>query len=180
MPLRRIALLSATIVALCAVPATAAPPAGYTALTSGPLTGGGTWDFSIKRTSISGVKGVCLDLTPTAADGSSTGGGGGCLAGSLRAAKGIGNVGIHSEVGGAVKANLVGGLVYAKARRVKVTFEDGKVLRLKTHRPPEGWRRLLKSGVRFFAGDALAVTPAKVTKIAIFDRKGHRISRRSL
>ena len=180
MPFRRIALLTATIAALCAVPAGAAPPAGYTPLSRGPLTGGGVWEFSIQRTKLSGVKGVCLNLLPTAADGSSPGGGGGCLAGSLRAAKGIGNIGIHSEVGGTVKASLVGGIVYAKARRVKVTFADGKVLRLKTHRPPEGWRRLLKSRVRFFAGDALAVTAAKATRIAIFDRKGHRISRRSL
>ena len=89
---RRIALLSATIAVLCAVPATATatPPAGYTPLSSGPLTGGGVWEFSIQRTKISGVKGVCLNLLPTAADGSSTGGGGGCVAGSLRAAKASG------------------------------------------------------------------------------------------
>ncbi len=61
-----------------------------------------------------------------------------------------------------------------------VTFQDGEVLRLKTHRPPVGWRRLLRSRVRFFAGDALAVTAAPAAKIAIFDREGHRISRRSL
>ena len=79
-----------------------------------------------------------------------------------------------------MSTSLVGGLVYAKARRVKYTFEDGKVLKIKTHRPPEGWRRLLKTRVRFYAADALAVTAAKVAKIAIYDRKGHRISRRSL
>jgi hypothetical protein len=180
MPLRRIGVLSVALAALCAAPAIAAPPAGYTPLASGPLTGGGTWDFSIKRTKISGVKGVCLDLTPIFADGSGPGGGGGCLAGSLRAAKGIGNVGVQSQTGGGTTTSLVGGLVYAKARRVKYTFEDGKVLKVKTHRPPEGWRRLLKTRVRYYAGDALAVTAAKQAKIAIYGRSGHRISRRSL
>ena len=44
---------------------------------------------------------------------------------------------------------------------MKITFADGKVLKLKTHRPPEGWRRLLKTRVRYYAADALAVTAAK-------------------
>ena len=61
---------------------------------------------------------------------------------------------------------------------MKITFADGKVLKLKTHRPPEGWRRLLKTRVRYYAGDALAVTAAKQAKIAIYNRKGKRISRR--
>src|SRR4051812_24325514 len=178
MPSRRIALTGLLLAAFFAPPAVAAPPPGYTKLTSGPLTGGGTWDFSIKRNKIQGVKGVCLDLTPTFADGSGPGGGGGCIAGSLSAAKGIGDVAISSKIGGTTRSSLVGGLVSSRARRVKITFADGKVLKLKTHRPPEGWRRLLKTRVRYYAGDALAVTAAPQAKIAIYNRKGKRISRR--
>jgi hypothetical protein len=174
---RRIALAAAFAALLVPSIAVAAPPPGNTLFASGPLTGGGTWDFSAKRTSIQGVKGVCLDLTPTFADGSGPGGGGGCIAGSLKAAKGIGDVAISSKTGETTTTSLVGGLVYSRAKRVKITFADGKTLRLKTHRPPKGWRRLLKTRVRYYAGDALAVTAAKQAKIAIFDKKGHRISR---
>ena len=179
MPSRRIALTGLLLAALLAPPRRrrAARPATRGS-TSGPLTGGGTWDFSIKRNKIQGVKGVCLDLTPTFADGSGPGGGGGCIAGSLSAAKGIGDVAISSKTGETTTSSLVGGLVYSTARRVKITFADGKVLKLKTHRPPEGWRRLLKTRVRYYAADALAVTAAKQAKIAIYNRKGQRISRR--
>jgi hypothetical protein len=172
--------LAVAAVLLLPAPAVAAPPPGNTLFASGPLTGGGTWTFSAKRTSIQGVKGVCLDLTPTFADGSGPGGGGGCIAGSLKAAKGIGDVSIASKTGDATTTSLVGGLVYSRARKVKITFADGKVLKLKTRRPPEGWRRLLKSRVRYYAADALAVTAAKQAKIAIYGRSGHRISRRTI
>jgi hypothetical protein len=172
--------LAVAAVLLLPAPAVAAPPPGNTLFASGPLTGGGTWDFSAKRTSIQGVKGVCLDLTPTFADGSGPGGGGGCIAGSLKAAKGIGDVAVASKSGDTTTTSLVGGLVYSRARTVKITFVDGKVLKLKTKRPPKGWRRLLGSRVRYYAADALAVTAAKQRKIAIYGRSGHRISRRTI
>jgi hypothetical protein len=182
MPFRRLVLttVTAAVTALSATPALAAPPPGFTPLASGPLTGGGTWDFSIQRTNIQGVKGVCLDLTPTPADGSQPGGGGGCIGGSLHAAKGIGDVAVSTNIGGTTKYSLVGGLVYSRARTVKITFADGKVLKLKTKRPPAGWRRLLKSRVRYYAADVLGVTAAKQAKIAIYGRSGHRISRRTV
>lgn len=174
---RRIAL-AALLAFLVPTSAHAAPPPGNTLLASGPLTGGGTWDFSIKRNKIQGIKGVCLDLTPTFADGSGPGGGGGCIAGQLKATKGIGDVAISSRTGDTTTTSLVGGLVISRAVRVKITFVDGKVLKLKTKRPPKGWRRLLGTRVRYYAGDALAVTAAGQAKIAIYGHRGHRIARR--
>ena len=170
-------LASAAALAL-AGPAAAAP-SGYARLITG-ATAHGTFELSAKRQALGGAPGICLNLEETFADGSSPGGGGGCFAGSIHASGGVAPVATSAASGGVPTSSLVGGIVTKRARRVVVTFADGRTLVMK--RPPvvPGWRSALGVKVRFYAGDALARSAAEPVKVRVYDKRGHRIGKRKL
>jgi hypothetical protein len=158
------------------LPAVAAAAAGFTSLLTGP-TANGTFELSAQKQQSAGLKGVCLDLSATFADGTSPGSGGGCAFGSLKAGGNILPVSTSSGSGDTKTSSLVGGLVVSRARTVRVRFADGKTLKVTTKAPPKAFRRLLGTRVRAFAGDALAVTSARVSSVSGYDARGRRVAR---
>jgi hypothetical protein len=172
MPLR---LLLAAVLALLVLPSTAgAAPAP---LLSGPLAAGGTWAITAHHKSIGGFKGLCLEMRPTLADGFSPGSGTGCAAGSIRAVGNVVPVSMRSTSGDTTTAHVVGGIVIAKARKVVVSFADGKRLKVATKAGPKRWSRVLGAKVRYFGADALPTSTADVTRVTGYDARGHRVAR---
>jgi hypothetical protein len=150
--------------------------AGAAVLQTGAMTNG-SWTLSAERSSAQGVKGVCLSLVATFADGTSPGNGGGCGYGSLRAGGNILPVTVTSAAGEVRTTSLVGGIVTRRARTVRVFFTDGRRMTLRTRRPPNGWRTLLRAQVRSFGGDVLPVTTANVKRVIGYDARGRRVAR---
>jgi len=154
-----------------------ASPAAAKVIQTGPLAAGGTWSLSAERKQLQGTKGVCLTLAATFADGTSPGSGTGCGYGSLRAGGNILPVSANSASGDTKTSSLVGGIVVASARTVKLQFTDGKAMTLRAKRPPKGWGSMLQARVRTFAGDALPVSAASVKRAIGYDARGRRVAR---
>lgn len=174
-PLTRLCVTSVTIAGL-AFPAAAAHAGPRATILSGPLHGGGTWTLAAERSAIGSLRALCLHLGATFPDGSSPGTGTGCAAGSLRARHSVFTVTESSHAGATQTSYLIGGVTVSRARTVRIFFADGKRLRLRTSQAPRTWRRALGTRVRYFGGDALAVTGAKVRRVSAYDRRGRRIA----
>jgi hypothetical protein len=151
--------------------------AAATSILSGPLAAGGTWAIDAHHQSLGGVKGVCLEARATFADGSSPGSGTGCAAGSLRAGGNVVPVSASTAAGSTATSYIVGGIVTARARSVRVTFADGRTLKIATKRGPKAWSRVLGARVRYFGADALPTTSAKVARVSGYDAHGRRVAR---
>ena len=132
---------------------------------------------ALRERELQGTKGVCLTLGATFADGTSPGSGTGCGYGSLSAGGNILPVSASSASGDTKTSSLVGGIVVASARTVKVQFTDGKQMTLRAKRPPKGWGSMLRARVRTFAGDALPVSVASVKRAIGYDGRGRRVAR---
>jgi len=172
MTVRRSLLLTPLLFA----PLVLAAPAGAAVVQTGTMANG-TWTLSAERKTLNDIKGVCLTLQATFADGSTPGNGTGCGYGSLRVGGNILPVTITSASGDVKTTSLVGGIVTRRARTVRVTFTDGKRMTLRTKRPPKGLRTLLRARVRSYGGDALAVTTATVKRVVGYDARGRRVAR---
>jgi hypothetical protein len=167
------ALLAAVAVL---VPAGSASAAG-THLLDGPVAAGGSWELSIHRQSIGSVAGVCVDLGATLADGSDAGTATGCAAGSLKVDHGLFPLTSTAHAGDQLTSAVIGGIVTARAREVRVVFQDGRHLKLATKPGPKAWRHVLKMDVRYFGGDLMAVSSSDVATVSAYDRHGHRLTR---
>lgn len=159
--------------------AAAAPP-DYRSILSGPASGGGSWELSADRSRLEGYPAVCLDLTPTFADGTSPGRGGGCFAGSLRPVGNVAPVAVSSKSGDTTTSNLVGGIATYRARMARVKFADGTVLDTRVRLGPRGWRRALGTRIRFFALDALGDTTAQPRSVVLRNGRGRRVGGRPI
>jgi hypothetical protein len=167
--MRASAAVAIVALAVGAAEARAADP-----LLSGPLAAGGTWTLSASKTTIGSVKGLCLTLSAALPDGFGPSGGG-CVAGSLRAAHGVWLVSVRSSAGAADSTSLAAGVVTGRARSVRLTFADGRHLRLKTQAGPKPWRHELGQTVRYFAADVLPTTAAVLRSATAYDAHHHRI-----
>jgi hypothetical protein len=174
-PLRRLIPAGLTVAALLAVAAPAS--AAGTTILSGPLAAGGTRTLGASHKTIGTVKGLCLELTPTLADGSSPGSGSGCAAGSLSVSHGVFPTSARFATGDTVTAYVVAGIVPSRARTVRVTYADGKCQRIATKAGPKAWSRVLGATVRSYGADALPVSTATVKRIAGYDARGRRVAR---
>ena len=75
-----------------------------------------------------------------------------------------------------MSSSLVGGIVTSRARTVKIRFADGTRVKLRTHRPPRGWRKLLHMRVRVYGASVLASTHAQTRYTTGYDRHGHKVA----
>jgi hypothetical protein len=166
--------LGAAAVAIHAAASSPARP-GYTVVLSGTASDGERWDLSARRSTISGQAALCLAFS-TSSPGGFGFDGGGCAAGSLRAWENVFPV----AVGGGTGANLVGGFTVDRARKVTVSFADGKRVTTGTRLGPKGFRRALDEPVRFFAVNASSTSKARARSVAVFDAGGTRIGRGKL
>jgi hypothetical protein len=135
--------------------------------------------MTARHQSIGSLKGLCVEVDATLADGSTPGTAGGCAAGSLRASNNIWTLSSRSSAGAALTSYVVVGIVTSRARRVTLTFRDGKHLRVATKPGPSAWRRQLGTSVRYFGVDAQPTTAANVKSVSAYDRHGRRIARSS-
>jgi hypothetical protein len=158
---------AATVGVLLALGAVAPASAAGTRIIGGPLAAGGTWTLAAQHKKIGSLRGVCLDIVPTLADGTSPGTGSACTAGSLSAGGGIAPS--YASFSSA-------GIVTSRARTVKVTFSDGKQQRIATKAGPRAWRHVLGASVRYYGADALPVTTAAVKRVAGYDAHGGRVA----
>jgi hypothetical protein len=162
---------------LAALLFTAAPvSAAGTTVLSGPLAAGGSWTLVATHKNIGKLKGLCLELRPTQADGFSPGSGTGCAAGSLSVSKGVFPTTARFATGDTVTAYVVAGLVTSRARTVRVTYADGTRQRITTKAGPKAWSRVLGTTVRYYGADAQPVSTAAVKSVAGYDRRGRRVA----
>jgi hypothetical protein len=171
-----------TLLVALAAAATAAVGAGPAAaqgtpVLSGGLAAGGSWNLSIYHQDIGAIKGVCIDLGATLADGTDQGTATGCAAGDLRVDHGILPLSSIARTGETQTSSVTAGIVTSKAHDVRLTFADGKHLKILTKPGPKAWRRVLKMNVRYFGADTLPTTTAAVKSVSAYDRHGHRITR---
>ena len=75
------------------------------------------------------------------------------------------------------KVSIVGGFAHAQARKVTITFANGKRQTMATRRGPPGWRSALGTRIRFFAADCLRVTTAPARWVAVYNSRGRQIGR---
>jgi hypothetical protein len=143
-------------------------------LFSGNPPGGGHWDLSARRRTISGLRALCLSFTTRTPEGAEFSGEG-CAGGALRAWNNVFPVG--SGYGGNLNTNLVGGFTVARARKAVISFADGKRVTVATRLGPTSFRRALGEPVRFFVVNAFARTKAAARSVSVFDARGRRIGR---
>ncbi|WCB91863.1 hypothetical protein DSM104299_00541 [Baekduia alba] len=148
-----------------------------TQVLSGTLAAGGTWTLSIYHQNIGPVKGICIDVDAVLADGFAPGTATGCAAGSLSVDHGIFPLGSSSASGDTKTSAIEAGVVDRRAHDVRITFADGKHLKVLTKPGPKAWRHVLKTDVRYFGADLLGTTAAAVTRVSAYDKRGHRIGR---
>jgi hypothetical protein len=172
MSLSRSLLLTSVLAGvLAAGPAQAAT----SSLLSGPLAAGGTWTLRGEHRSIQGIKGVCLHVAVTAADGTSPGEAVGCAAGSLKLAHNVLPVTGRTGSGATTTSYVLGALAVSTARRARMTFADGHHATVATHAAPRGWATALGAHVRYFGVDLLGIGHGTLRSIAVYDRRGHRV-----
>lgn len=140
---------------------------------SGTATGGSHWELAVRRIRLSGYPGLCLvlDVEPPNGFGVQAKH---CAAGSIARA------GVEPLAVGPGKdktVSIVGGFAVAQARKVTITFANGKRLSVATRLGPPGWRRALGTRIRFFAADCLRVTTSAARWVAIYNSRGKRIGR---
>ncbi|WP_272473527.1 hypothetical protein [Baekduia alba] len=158
--------------------ATAGPAAAAgTPIIDGTLGTGGTWALSIRHQDIGAVKGVCIEIDTAPTNGTAGGTAGGCAAGSLRVDHGLFPLTATSHEGDAVTSAVAAGIVDARAHDVRLTFADGKHLKILTKPGPRAWRHVLKMDVRYFGADLLTTSSADIRYFSAYDRHGHRITR---
>lgn len=155
----------------------AAPAHAATAsLLTGPLAAGGTWTLSGEHQSIQGIKGVCLHVSTTAADGSSPGEAVGCAAGSLRLAHNVVPVTGQTRSGQTTTSYVLGALTISTGRKVRLTFADGRHATVSTHAAPHGWSTALGARVRYVGADLLGLGHGStLRRVTVYDRRGHRV-----
>jgi hypothetical protein len=174
-----LAAAAALAAALAVAPGGLAAPDGYTVLLGGAAPGG-SYELSLLRHErIGSLTGLALNLRYTKAADGAAGDGNVFATGSLRAGHGVVAVNTRVTEAATVTANLVGGIVSARARTVRVTAVDGRSVRLGT-RPDARFPRLLGSSVRFFAGDVLHLTASRVRRVVAYDARGKRIASKLL
>jgi hypothetical protein len=142
-----------------------------------PLAAGGSWDLSIYHQDIGSIKGVCIDLGATLADGTDHGTATGCAAGDLRVDLGIFPLSSITRTGETQTSSVIAGIVTSKAHDVRLTFADGKHLKILAKPGPKAWHRVLKMNVRYFGADVLPTTATAVKSVSAYDRHDRRISR---
>lgn len=131
------------------------------------------WALRAQHRTISGMKGVCIEISQV-----SSGGGQACLAGTNPIAS-YGNVlqfGIGSTSGGTPTSNVVAGITIEKARTAVARFEDGTEVTMRA-RALKAWRRAFGRKVRWFGADVLAKTGATLKVVSVYDAKGRRVGR---
>jgi hypothetical protein len=174
--LRGVVVLTVVAAAFAAAyaPASAPAPPGYRVLFSGNPPGGGHWDLSARRRSLSGYPGLCLSFTTKTPDGFEVSGSG-CAGGTLRAWSNV--FPVASGYGGNMNKNLVGGFTTARARKAVITFADGKRVTVATRLGPTSFRRALGEPIRFFVVNAFARTKSAPRSVSVLDAGGRRIGR---
>jgi hypothetical protein len=172
-----VAVVAAVSVAV--FPSASAPAAlpGYRVLFSGNPPGGGFWDLSARKRTISGLPSLCLSFTTKTPDGVEASSNG-CGGGTLRAWKNVFPVSFGA--GGDDNMNLIGGFTVARARKAVITFVDGKRVTVATRLGPPAFRRALGERIRFIVLNASARTKAAARWVSVFDSRGRRIGRQKL
>jgi hypothetical protein len=162
---------AAAISSLVAAPATAAPER----ILGGRLAAGGHWTMTAVRKHISGAAGLCVTVHTTPARGARPTTTSSCVSGDLRADNGLWTFNARRGAGTRTRSSVVVGIVDSRARRVRLTFRDGKHENIRTRQGPPGWRRALAMRVRYFGADVLRASRATVKTVTAYDRRGHRI-----
>jgi hypothetical protein len=141
---------------------------------------GGSWELSAERQHVARVFGVCSDVSVTFPEGCTPGAGGGCAAGHVGGGGNVVPVVTSSTNGRRATASLVGGVKVSRARTARISFRDGRILMLRTHRGPRGGRQPLGTTVRYYGADALSVTSAAPSLVTLYDRRERRVGGRSI
>jgi hypothetical protein len=176
MSLPRSLVLPAALTATAALLAAGPAQATTSALLRGPLAAGGTWTLRGEHTSIQKIKGICLHVSTTAADGSSPGEAVGCAAGSLRLAHNVLPVTGQTRSGATTTGYVLGALTVATGRKVRLTFADGRHATVSTHAAPRGWSTALGARVRYVGADLLGLGHGStLRRVTVYDRRGHRV-----
>lgn len=160
--------------AVAYAPASAPAPPGYRIVFSGNPPGGGAWNLSARRRTLSGYPGLCLSFTTRTPEGVEFSGMG-CAGGSMRAWNYV--FPISSGYGGNMNTNLVGGFTVARARKAVITFADRKRVTVSTRLGPPTLRRALGEPIRFFVVNAFSRTKAAARSVSVLDARGRQIGR---
>jgi hypothetical protein len=167
----------AAAAAVTHAPASAPAPPGYTVVFAGTSSGGTGWDLAVKRRRVSGYDTLCLAFSTKSPDGAGFSGVG-CVGGtSMKAWDNVFPVAVGGSSGDRDDVSLVGGLTVDRARKVVVSFADGKRVTLRPRVGPAGFRRGLGEPVRFFAGNVFKATKAAPRSVVVFDARGRQIGR---
>jgi hypothetical protein len=148
-----------------------------TPILDGTLAAGGTWALSIRHQDIGSVKGVCIEVDTAPTNGAAGGTARGCAAGSLHVDHGLFPLSSTSHAGDVLTSAVTAGIVDARVHDVRLTFADGKHLKILTKAGPRAWRHVLKMDVRYFGADVLPTSAAAITYFSAYDRDGRRIVR---
>jgi hypothetical protein len=155
-------------------------PPGCGRILGGAASAGGSWELSAERQHVAGVFGVCRDVSVTFPEGCAPGAGGGCAAGHVGAGGNLVAVVTSSTNGRRATASLVGGVKVSRARTARISFRDGRILMLRTHRGPRRGRQPLGTTVRYDGADALSVTSAAPSRVTLYDRRERRVGGRGI
>ena len=140
---------------------------------SGTATGGADWKLAARRIRLSGFSGLCVVLDVQPPEGLSVQWKH-CAAGSIAKAK---VEPISVGPGKDKNVSLVAGFTDAQARKVTITFANGRRQSVATRLGPPGWRRALGTRIRFFAADCLRVITSPARWVAVYNSRGRQIGR---
>ena len=161
----------------CSRPRASARPAGFKRLLAGQIAGGGTFDVSGRRGRLQGVKGVLPRPRRE-------------VRRRLKARRRH-RLRVRLPVGGRQRdagrhlEQLRRRDVLEPRRRHRhqpgADREDplrrrNTPVKLRTHRPPRGWRELLHMRVRVYGASVLARTHAQTRYTTGYDRHGHKVA----
>jgi hypothetical protein len=131
---------------------------------SGTATGGAQLKLAVRRIRLSGFPGLCivLDVQPPSGFGVQQRH---CAAGSIAKAK------VEPIAVGPGEVSVVGDFTDAQARKVTISFANGKRQSVATRLGPPAWRRALGTRIRFFAADCLRVTNSPARWVAVYNSR---------